>query len=91
MLALLGCSRWETLEAGSNHNKGLHSVKGRAVEQGIILKGLKEPLKYHWGPEGEGRFKENMKVFSTENMELFKGGKKLTGKKVDWERSHSLG
>lgn len=60
--------------------------------QGIILKGFKEPLKYNWGPEGEGRFKDNMKVFSTENMELFKGkNKKVTGKKVDQGRSHSLG
>lgn len=48
------------------HNKGLHLGEDGAVEQGIILKGFKEPLKYNWGPEGEGRFKDNMKVFSTE-------------------------
>lgn len=74
------------------HNKGLHLGEDGAVEQGIILKGFKEPLKYNWGPEGEGRFKDNMKVFSTENMELFKRkNKKVTGKKVDQGRSHSLG
>lgn len=38
-------------------------VRVGTIEQGIILKGFEEHLKYNWGPEEEGRFKDEMKVF----------------------------
>lgn len=58
-------------------------VRVGTIEQGIILKGFEEHLKYNWGPEEEGRFKDKMKVFQHREYGTIWGKKKVTGKKVD--------
>lgn len=49
----------------------IHTMKAFfRVRVGTVLEqeNFEGHLKYNFGPEGEGRFKSNMKVFSTENM-----------------------